>query len=118
MSKNLIWSIQGKPIPKARPRFNTKTGHVYTPPTTKQWETDIRKQLTSPPNFQGNVEVYLHFHLEGKRFKKIDLDNLVKSALDACNGFLYEDDSQVIRIDAIKTVMKNTESLIIGVREL
>ena len=115
---NLIWPIQGSPMPKERPRVNTRTGHVYTPKKTAQWEKTIRQQLVSPPNFQGHVEVYLHFHLEEKRFKKIDLDNLVKAALDACNGFLYKDDSQVIRIDAIKTVMKNTESLIIGVKEI
>ena len=115
---NLIWHIEGSPKPKERPRINTKTGHVYTPPTTKQWESDIRKQLTSAPCFEGHVEIYLHFHLEKNRFKKIDLDNLIKSALDACNGFLYKDDSQVVRIDAIKTIMKNTEALIIGVSEI
>jgi len=115
---NLIWPIQGSPIPKERPRVNTKTGHVYTPKKTKTWENIIRQQLVSPPNYQGNVEMFLHFHISKKRFKKVDLDNLVKSALDACNGFLYKDDSQVVRIDAIKTIAENNEMLIIGVSEI
>jgi Holliday junction resolvase RusA-like endonuclease len=33
---------------------------------------------------------------------KPDLDNLVKALLDACNGILYHDDSQVIEINATK----------------
>lgn len=34
--------------------------------------------------------------------KKPDIDNIVKSVLDALNGYAYEDDSQVIKIYAEK----------------
>jgi Holliday junction resolvase RusA-like endonuclease len=37
-----------------------------------------------------------------KRTPKKDLDNLQKSVLDACNGVLYHDDSQIIKVRASK----------------
>lgn len=41
--------------------------------------------------------------LEGQEHPgKPDLDNVAKSILDACNGLVYVDDSQVIRISGSK----------------
>ena len=34
--------------------------------------------------------------------KKRDLDNMIKFALDAGNGILYHDDSQIVHIIALK----------------
>jgi Holliday junction resolvase RusA-like endonuclease len=47
--------------------------------------------------------VSLKFHLHGNKtttHREIDLDNLIKSTLDACTGFFWVDDSQVNEISA------------------
>lgn len=111
----MIYTIHGSPMPKERPRVNTKTGTVYTPKKTLQWERDIRKQLVSPVMLKGNVEVILHFFLIEKRHKKIDLDNLIKAVLDALNKVCYKDDKQVTRIDARKIITLSDEQVVIGI---
>jgi len=92
------FTFPGEPVPKGRPRSN-RSGHTYTPARTKQAEDAIRWQLkaqgakpTSEP-----VEVVFHFSCKSKT---ADLDNLVKLCLDACQGFLWENDRQVCRIVA------------------
>ena len=38
--------------------------------------------------------------------KRPDLDNLIKFVLDVCNGLLFKDDAQVVKITAAKTWSK------------
>jgi Holliday junction resolvase RusA-like endonuclease len=33
---------------------------------------------------------------------RIDLDNVTKAILDACNGIVYKDDAQIVRLHAVK----------------
>ena len=41
MLRQINFKVSGKPIGKGRPRF-TKSGYVYTPNETKQYETRIK----------------------------------------------------------------------------
>jgi len=120
------------PIPKGRPRFNTKTKRVYTPERTKTFQNEVRKlvclnlgQYFDYPMFEKGVPVCVSLDfvyqrtldLSKKRYKDIliwreigdDIDNLVKSVLDALNDVLWADDRQVVEIRARKLWAKKGE---------
>ena len=117
--------IPGEPVAKGRPRFNRKTGIAYTPSKTKGYETLIREiayGLLKP--IDGAVEIRIVFCFSRPKNKywkskpmprypkttRGDLDNFVKSTLDALNGIAYHDDSQVYKIIAEKVVCAGDES--------
>ena len=58
-----------------------------------------------PPHKTARFIVLLTFILPAK--SKQDLDNLIKSCLDAANGVVYRDDVQVDSIDARKRYATN-----------
>jgi crossover junction endodeoxyribonuclease RusA len=47
----------------------------------------------------GPVQVFIRVY---RRRRAGDLDGFLKSLLDACNGVLFEDDSQVVAIHAVR----------------
>ena len=87
-------TIEGDPVPKARPR-STRSGHTYTPKRTVDAETVIRnlaaEQVTEP--YDGPVGVSLAFSCATAR--RTDGDNLQKLVLDALNKVVYTDDHLV-----------------------
>ena len=106
-------------MPKGRPRF-TKTGRTYTPKNTSDYERILRKkaiaEMDSKQSFSGAVHVDVVFAfpipksaskskkkelLRCGHTKRPDLDNLVK-ILDAFNGVVWDDDSQVCSLKATK----------------
>jgi len=89
--------IEGRPVAKERPRRG-KGGRFYTPRSTKEGEAWIAHHLgaamTGPPA-TGEVGMRCYFSVGGRR---VDIDNLLKSLLDAANGVVWADDSQCSRI--------------------
>ncbi len=63
--------------------------------------------LESP--YTGSLCIEIDFHIKKPKttrygqFPPLDLDNLVKSVLDAGNGILYKDDRQIVKIVAKKS---------------
>ena len=106
------FTVEGKPIPKGRPRF-TKSGHVYTPGQTLTFENAVKRKaagvmLTRQP-FKGPVWVQVEAVMAPP--KKLtrdypsvrpDLDNIVKAVTDALNGICFDDDAQIISLRAWK----------------
>jgi Holliday junction resolvase RusA-like endonuclease len=102
--------VPGTPIPKARPKFNRKTGITYTPQTTVRWEDTIRyAALQHPPErlLAGALSATLTFYLPKpksvarKRFYpevKPDWDNLGKAVTDALEGLAFKNDSQLVKV--------------------
>lgn len=98
----LRFSIPGQPLPKARPRVNTRTGRAYTPSKTRAWERTVawhaRLALGAQEPLEGDVALALRFRRQTRR--RADTDNLVKAVLDGLNGIAYRDDKQIVRVEA------------------
>lgn len=114
-------TIDGVPVAKGRPRLG-RYG-TYTPKKTQEYEEYVKmcwvaKYGGIQPSEQS-LEVDIVFYLpipksvnkkqraemlDGKikHTKKPDIDNLIKSVLDALNGIAYSDDSKIIKVAAEK----------------
>lgn len=104
-----------RPLAKERPRA-TRTGHVYTPKRTAQYEKKVAEAYDGPLfPADHTVEVALSFSDKGtnihitatknpewKASLRGDIDNYVKSILDALNGVAWEDDKQIVEITVRK----------------
>lgn len=110
--------VPGVPIAKGRPRITTrgKFARAYTPAKTRKYEDLIRcaavdvmkDRLPTQGAITLCVTAYVPIPasfskrrrgdaLDGilKPQTRPDADNYAKAALDACNGILFRDDSQV-----------------------
>jgi len=104
------------PKPKGRPRFARRGRFVttYTPPETKAYEDILRRSLLEkwgqeplPKEIPIGIDVV--FHLPKPKSSKNhypivkpDIDNFLKSILDALNGSVLQDDCSVVRLAAEK----------------
>lgn len=113
--------VKGEAVPKGRPRVSGK-GWIYTPKRTKEYEELVRKSYIDAGygRLKGALAVSIRvvykipkgaskkdtgLMLTGKIMptkRNGDLDNIVKSILDGLNGIAYWDDSQVVKIIALK----------------
>lgn len=116
--------IYGEPVPQGRPRF--AKGHAYDPQRSQNykqlvrfWVTQYLKGKPFKP-YENALCVDLIFYMgvpiswsKTKRIQAIngqirpivrngDVDNLVKSVLDACNGLLWADDCIITDLTARK----------------
>lgn len=118
----ISFDLPGKPHGKGRPRI-TRTGRAYTPKATREAEGYIRHQaaqaMTGQEVLRGAVQAWVEVEIEppqktskklrksmmdGEVFptKKPDADNVLKAILDACNGVVYLDDKQVVKLSMMK----------------
>ena len=118
----IAFEVLGDPIAKARPRF-TRGGHVYTATSTRVAEGQVYMEATKAMDgntpMLGPLFVFVVAHLaipkswSKKRQqmadmrlihpdKRPDLDNLVKLVTDGMNGVCYEDDKQIVFMQAGK----------------
>lgn len=122
--------IPGEVVAKARPRL-AKRGHTYTPNKTRKYEnylkTHFRKAGVKPTDKPVEIELQVYRKLPkswSKKKKKQaldgqvwattkpDVDNYIKCVLDAANGHLFEDDSQVIKLTVSKQYAEEPHLLI------
>ena len=121
MTFQLIFSVEGNPVGKQRPRF-TKMGRTYTPKKTSDYESQIKAQalsaMGSAEPLETPVAVYIYINhaipvsyskkrradcLAGVERPKVnDIDNVCKCVLDAMNGIVFVDDKQVVSLHATK----------------
>lgn len=106
------------PIGSPRPRFRNTGRFVqtYMPASYTKHKDFIREQM---PNvlLDGELKVTLSFYFEPpkswsnrKRLLAIgqykrtkpDIDNLIKTVLDAANDYLWKDDNQIVEIHSFK----------------
>jgi Holliday junction resolvase RusA-like endonuclease len=94
-----------RPKAKGRPQFNRKTGNVYTPKTTREYENQIKSMYTGPLFKEELLSVKIKFSIDGTEIKNkekskltADIDNYAKAFLDALNGVAYTDDKQIVSL--------------------
>ena len=134
---DLTVRVGGPPVAKGRPRV-TRTGIAYTPAKTRKYETHVRmaaqEAMGQGAPVEGPLHVAVHAYLpvpkswskkktraalngDVKPTSRPDVDNYAKAALDALDGIVWGDDSQVVRLFVCKEYAE-TAQLIIGVRKL
>jgi Holliday junction resolvase RusA-like endonuclease len=101
------------PRGKGRPRF-TRSGHAFTDPKTREYEAFLKNSFRhgyKGPVVPRETPIGLKIVLNVPQIKKPvrvmptvkpDLDNAAKSILDALNGVVFEDDSQVCKLEVEK----------------
>lgn len=120
----VMFTIDGPPQPKQRARkgrnrFTGKT-HWYTPKQTVQYEDAVKRaaarlRRTSWP-LDAKYEVTVRCYFANARRR--DADNVLKSCMDACNGVLWHDDSQVMFTHTGKAIDPNAPRTEISVKVL
>lgn len=94
-------TIPGEPIAKGRPRFGN--GRTYTPKATLEAEEHVG-WLMKATGAQVDASSRFHVGIVVKSKKaKADLDNILKLILDAGNGVIWNDDSQVVSFTAFRS---------------
>lgn len=110
-----VLMVPGKPHPKARPRFKVygKKVIAYTDAKTKDAERRVAAAWrhatggTPETDTSKTYRVGIDFYLATRR--RVDLDNLTKTVLDALNRKAWADDTQIYAITARKHISKETE---------
>ena len=115
------FTVPGKLHGKGRPRF-TRAGHAYTDPITRAYERRIAAAYKAAGGVSfgsSPIELYVEARfpipkstskanklkmLMQKLFpcKRPDIDNIVKAVADGLNGVAYDDDAQIVRLEARK----------------
>ncbi len=103
------------PVPKARARTVIRGGkvHSFTPKVTKDAEQFIRAFVRGYPSFASGLPLAMSidFYLTkpksvGKKREfpttRPDIDNYIKLVFDSLDGILFQDDAQIIRLQARK----------------
>lgn len=109
------------PVAKGRPKFNMRTGHAYTPGKTRSFESELRDLVSQESSWEegtpnmptlplgGALGVHTIFYLpRPKSVKRMypttrpDGDNFAKGLLDALNGIVWKDDSQIVDLTIAK----------------
>ena len=99
LAEFVLW---GEPKPKERARF--AKGRTFTSKATLDAETAILDAFEfANPLFEPTIEdVVVTITFYRKTNRTADLDNLVKTVMDALNRVAYHDDKQVVELHAYR----------------
>jgi len=97
------FTVEGEPVPKARPRVIVNRGaRAFTPKTTVEAEQRTQQYcFVANPRLrpvEGLIGLKLRFYVGG--LGRGDLDNYIKLTSDALNHVAWHDDAQVVKLDA------------------
>jgi Holliday junction resolvase RusA-like endonuclease len=114
--------VNGEPKAQPRPRM-ALNGHVYNPHTADSWKEEVKAcfipclktTLTTPVHLRVNFFLPRPKSLKDREIsntpfvKKPDLDNLLKSTMDALTEIkVWQDDALVYAIEACKWFAKKS----------
>lgn len=109
-------TVPGVAVPKERPRLGKK--HIYTPKQTKSFEKKVwtYAAIAQVKPIDKPIQIIMDFYLPDHR--RIDIDNLIKSILDALNGKAWHDDAQVVCLTARKTMNDSHPRTVITIEKV
>lgn len=136
----IAFTIPGQPVAKGRPKFARRGAHVvaYTPAKTASYENLVKLAATmamagahptaAPVALSVKLNLQVPASWSKKRraaavagticaTKKPDADNVLKGIKDGCNGIVWADDAQVVRI-AIEKRYSETPGAVVHVVEV
>ncbi len=89
---------------------HTRQGHHYISRDGKEFKAKLQwlARAAQVAKTQQPVKLILRWHCT-KKCRGADLDNKLKVILDALEGIAYEDDKQVIHIDAKKIMHSESD---------
>lgn len=106
------------PIGSPRPRFRNTGRYVQTyMPTSYTKHKDFIREQMPKALLDGKLKVTLSFYFKAPKswsnrkkllaigqykHTKPDIDNLIKTVLDAANNHLWKDDNQIVEIHSFK----------------
>ena len=125
MTFQVMFTVEGNPVPKGRPRFARRGKFVstYSPKTTVDYETLVstsaKKAMGSSEPLGTPLAAYIYITLpipasyskkrtaaclsgEERPTKRSDIDNYCKAIFDGMNGIVYVDDSQIVSLHSTK----------------
>lgn len=96
------------PVPLARTKINSFNKGRFTSSRSQQFKQDLgfiaRAAMSGRKIFTGalklTINLYRNVQITAKRYG--DADNHAKAVLDACNGIVFLDDSQVVQLQVCK----------------
>lgn len=131
--------IPGEPVAKGRPRFRVagKFVQTYTPAKTKKEEARVKSIIKeqfkeAPLNIPIAINMIFSFAIPksytkkqrkeielnfNRHFRKPDCDNIGKLYLDAMNGIVYKDDSQIYSLKLSKFYTEKEEGSVLIIIE-
>ena len=106
-------------IPQGRPRVIK--GRAYDPPKSAKFKRDFAALLhTDTDLMTDTLKVDITVYRAASKFKQGasskrygDCDNLAKGILDACNGVIWQDDSQILKLSVEKAVASEPQIVLI-----
>jgi Holliday junction resolvase RusA-like endonuclease len=127
--------VPGQPVPKGRPKFARRGKNVvaYTPAKTVSYENLVKHAATTamcgvqptpkPVALSVTLNLQIPVSWSKKRraaavagaiyaTKKPDADNVLKGIKDGCNGIVWGDDAQVVRIMLEKRYSESPHALV------
>lgn len=131
----VAFTVPGQPVAKGRPRFARRGAHVvaYTDAKTASYENLVKMAAklamcgtaptAAPIVLSINLDMQIPASWSKKRrelaasgaiapTKKPDVDNVLKGIKDGCNGIIWNDDAQVVRIMIAKRYSETPGAMI------
>ncbi|KKL26395.1 hypothetical protein LCGC14_2395750 [marine sediment metagenome] len=104
MPRSITLSLPGDPVPAPRPRFGQ--GGTYMPERYTDYKLGLawafKAEMGRKKPMRGPLIIVLNFYRKTRG--KVDIDNLEKTVLDAGNGVVWEDDSQIVEMHSRKVL--------------
>ena len=102
MPRSISFTFPGEPVPAPRPRFAQRGTYMPEPYTAYKealaWM--LKAEMGRRKPMYGAISITLDFYR--KNHRRVDLDNLVKTVMDAGNGVGWLDDAQIVELHARK----------------
>jgi len=95
---------------------------IFGTPSSRNFENCLKQALSEDKDpkfpFKGKLFLAISLAMSKKDYETKDVDNMIKTLLDAMKGIVYEDDSQICSVFVNKYVTDRTPGFMVGIREL